>query len=56
MAQAKQPKAGLLQKLAEAAKAARTRVSAYCDDRRSQLEKHARGIINGAHPTQVCRR
>jgi hypothetical protein len=45
----------LLQKLTQAAKNARNRVSGYSDERRSHLEECARGLIKGADPKQVCR-
>ena len=56
VAKSLQSKAQLLQKLSEAADAARTRVSSYTDDRRSHLEQLARGVIHGASTKQVCRR
>ena len=48
-------KARLLHKLAEAAKAARTRVSGYSDEKRHELERLARGVIQGAKAKSVCR-
>ena len=48
-------KAQLLQKLSDAAKASRTRVSAYSDEQRSRLEEFARGVIQGAKTKQICR-
>lgn len=44
-----------LQKMAQAAKNARERVSGYSDERRELLEECARGLIKGANPKQVCR-
>lgn len=49
-------KTKLLQKLNEAADAARTRVSGYSDERRNQLEQLARGTIQGAKTKQICSR
>lgn len=53
MSKAQQNKT-LLHKLLEAAKEARARVSTYSDDRRSDLEKLARGMISSAKSKQVC--
>jgi hypothetical protein len=48
---------GWLSKLSQVADAARFRVSAYSDERRSELEKLARGVIHStkAKAAAVCR-
>jgi hypothetical protein len=49
-------KAALLRKLALAADEARSRVSTYSDEKRSELEQWARGVVSGAKAKQVCSR
>lgn len=49
------PTTAQLKKLLKAADAARERVSGYSDEKRAELEAHARSQVRHAHPKAVCR-
>lgn len=50
------PTEAQLQKLLHAADEARERVSGYSDEKRAELESHARSQFNHARPHQAVRR